>query len=301
MHPLVIVSFRPILLLISELTDQRFWADLYTAGQIGSLGASNILVKCVVRLLVIGLILLAANICIRVMVRLVRRGMSALDKSTEHGMRRLNTLNGLLVSTLTYCVDFVAILLILFTLGVSWKGLAPLLGAASVLGLAIGFGAQKLVRDVITGLFILGEGQFDAGDWVTIGAVTGRVEEIGLRVTRMRDEQGRLYVIANGDITQVFNASRGHVRLTVDVTLQRLPAFDDALATVQQIMLETLRSFDVTPATGEEPAVLVVGMEASKVTVRLVLWVPTLKRELVEDALRRRVLAVQQAEALALA
>ena len=96
----------------------------------------------------------------------------------------------------------------------------PLLSFASVLGLAIGFGAQRLVRDVITGLFILGEGQFDVGDHVTIGAVTGVVESMELRVTRIRDDQGRIYVVANGDITQVFNASRGDIKLPIDVCLQ---------------------------------------------------------------------------------
>ena len=119
------------------------------------------------------------------------------------------TLTDLFSSAMTYCVYFCAIILILFALDPSGKTLVPLLSFASVLGLAIGFGAQRLVRDVITGMFILGEDQFDVGDHVTIGTVTGVVESIELRVTRIRDNQGHLYVIANGDITQVSNASRG--------------------------------------------------------------------------------------------
>ena len=168
-----------------------------------------------------------------------------------------------------------------------------MLGAASVLGLAIGFGAQKLVRDVITGLFILGEGQFDAGEWVTIGAVTGMVEEIGLRVTRLRDDQGRIYLIANGDITQVFNASRGNVRLAVEVSLQRTAALDTALDAVRAAAIEVLRANGAAPTRdAEAPAVLVTAMDAAKVTVRLVLWVPVLKKDAIEDALRRRLLEV---------
>ena len=174
---------------------------------------------------------------------------------------------------MTYCVYFCAIILILFTLDPSGKTLVPLLSFASVLGLAIGFGAQRLVRDVITGIFILGEDQFDVGDHVTIGTVTGVVETMELRVTRVRDDQGRLYVIANGDITQVFNASRGHIKLPIEISLQYNASLAQALEVIQRIAVETLDAFQVA-ATENSLAVAVTGMDAAKITIRLTLWVP---------------------------
>ena len=159
-----------------------------------------------------------------------------------------------------------------------------------MLGLAVGFGAQRLVRDVITGLFILGEGQFDVGDWVTIGGVSGRVEDIGLRVTRLRDEQGRAYIIANGDITQVSNASRGPIKKSIEICLDRASSLEDGLTMIRQIADETLREFAVEVGKDESPAVMVVGMEAAKVTVRLVFCAPIGQLAVVEDTIRRRLL-----------
>jgi len=85
--------------------------------------------------------------------------------------------------------------------------IVPLITTASVAGLAVGIGAQKLVRDWISGIFILIEDQYGVGDKVTVNAVTGLVEELGMRTTRIRDENGNLYIISNGDISQVCNHS----------------------------------------------------------------------------------------------
>jgi Small-conductance mechanosensitive channel len=88
---------------------------------------------------------------------------------------------------------------------------------AGIGGLAIGFGAQKLVKDVISGFFLIIEDQFAVGDFVTIGAATGTVEEIDLRITRLRDETGRLWIISNGDITIVTNHSLAPVESFVEI------------------------------------------------------------------------------------
>jgi small conductance mechanosensitive channel len=88
-----------------------------------------------------------------------------------------------------------------------------------VAGLAVGFGAQKLVKDVITGFFLLLEDQYAVGDYVTIGTVTGTVEELGMRITRLRDDDGRLYILSNGDIGQVCNMSRGPLAGVLEVAI----------------------------------------------------------------------------------
>ena len=120
------------------------------------------------------------------------------------GERREQTLHRLLENALSYVIYFSAILAILQEINIDVKGL---LAGAGVLGLAVGFGAQSLVKDVISGFFILFEDQFSVGDYVKIGTAEGRVEEIGLRTTKIKNFTGELFILPNGTITQVVNYS----------------------------------------------------------------------------------------------
>ena len=145
--------------------------------------------------------------------RLVRRGLEPVllrggQKMDPGQAARLKTLAGLIDSIVGYVLTFVFGVMLLRTVDLDP---IPLLTTASVAGLAVGFGAQKLVKDVISGFFILLENQYAVGDYVTIGAATGTVEEVGMRTTRLRDDAGKLYILSNGDITQVVNQSRGAV------------------------------------------------------------------------------------------
>lgn len=166
------------------------------------------------------LILVLAAVAQKVVRRGVRAGFRQMaDAALETGRAaRLRTLGGLVGSTAGYVVFFVALLMVLDTLGVDTKAV---LTTAGILGLAVGLGAQRLVRDVIGGFFIIMENQFSDGETVTLGGVgvTGTVQEMGLRVTKLRDEVGRLVAIANGDITVVTNHSRGPLTVNVDLTL----------------------------------------------------------------------------------
>jgi len=118
---------------------------------------------------------------------------------------RVRALGSLLSSVIDFVLGFVAVIMILQAVGLN---IVPLLTTASVAGIAVGFGAQKLVRDMISGFFILMDDLYGVGDSVTIVGVTGAVEDIGMRTTRIRDEAGKLYVIPNGDISTVCNHSR---------------------------------------------------------------------------------------------
>jgi small conductance mechanosensitive channel len=251
-----------------------------------------------VRLLVMVGILLAARVAVGVARRAVARAVHAATVRAGREQRRLVTLQGILGSALSYAIYFVAMLLVLFTVGVTWKALAPLLGAASIVGLAIGFGAQKLVRDVITGLFILGEGQFDVGERVVVNGVSGEVLEIGLRVTRLRDDEGRLYVIANGDISTVLNASRGAVLLAVEVVVARDGAVDAAIEAIRVASAEVLAAHGSPDGVAE---VRVTGMDAGKVTLRATGRVPVGQLPQAQDALRRRLLAALDTAGVGLA
>ncbi|WHT48712.1 mechanosensitive ion channel family protein [Sporosarcina thermotolerans] len=118
--------------------------------------------------------------------------------------RRERTLLKLLENTLSYVVYFSAILAILQEFNIDVKGLVA---GAGVLGLAVGFGAQSLVKDVISGFFILFEDQFSVGDYVKIGTAEGMVEEIGLRTTKLKNFTGEIFILPNGTISQVVNYS----------------------------------------------------------------------------------------------
>lgn len=128
--------------------------------------------------------------------------------------RRADTLSSSLVSILRYTVYFLAAGLILPLLGINVGALAA---AAGIGGVAVAFGAQHLIRDVITGFFLLFEDQLAVGDQVIAAGVTGTVEEAGFRVTRIRDAEGRLHIIPNGQIAQVTNLSTNARTGYVDV------------------------------------------------------------------------------------
>ncbi len=277
----------------------EYWLALYATGKLGA-NAGNIWLLLLVRLVVVGGIVLATKVVVGLFRRMLHRGLVAVAERTGHEQRRLVTLHGLLASALSYLLYFIACILILFTFGITWKGLAPLLGAASILGLAVGFGAQRLVRDLISGLFILGEGQFDIGDWVSIGGVTGRVEEMGLRVTRLRDDQGRAYIIANGDITQVFNSSRGYIKLTLDFTFKRTARLDDALVALRAMADEILRAH-LDEVDEDQVTVSLAAAEAEKITLRVTAWAPQHLLGAIERELRRRVLDAEDAQLMTLA
>lgn len=144
-----------------------------------------------------------------IFVRIGRKVISSFFKSDKKSPlriseRRENTLKKLLQSVISYVAYFIAFIMILKVVHID---IAPLLAGAGVAGLAIGFGAQNLVRDIISGFFIVFEDQFSVGDYVLVAGVEGTVEEIGLRTTKVLSFTGEMNVLPNGDITQVTNYS----------------------------------------------------------------------------------------------
>lgn len=166
--------------------------------------------------------------------RLVRIPLAVVEDEAARQAResRVCTLQSVVKSAAAFILGFVALIMILQAVGYNAM---PILATASVAGIAIGFGAQKLIRDVISGFFILMENQYAVGDYITVGAVTGLVEELGMRTTKVRDAAGKLYIISNGDITQVCNHSRGAVRMTVDVPVPAAADLDRARQTLDRV------------------------------------------------------------------
>lgn len=153
--------------------------------------------------------------------RLLRKVVSGVeDKVSEHttpvrALQRTQTLAKVVSSAGIVVIWCVTGFYVLNELGFD---LAPLLAGVGIIGLAVGFGAQNLVRDVVTGFFILLEDQYGVGDVIQINEVaTGKVEQLTLRVTGMRDLDGTVHYIANGNITHVANRSKDWARAVIDV------------------------------------------------------------------------------------
>ncbi|HRY85722.1 MAG TPA: mechanosensitive ion channel, partial [Candidatus Omnitrophota bacterium] len=112
---------------------------------------------------------------------------------------------------------------------------APLLAGAGIVGLAFGFGGQYLIRDLINGIFILLEGQFRVNDVVKIGELGGLVESMNLRVTQLRDLEGRVIYIPNGEIKTVINFTKGHSQALLDVGIAYKEKVDDVMRVMKEI------------------------------------------------------------------
>jgi small conductance mechanosensitive channel len=194
---------------------------------------------------------------------------------------RIRTLGGLIKSILFYVIIFVGGVMILRVFSFDPTAI---LTAAGVVGVAVGFGAQKLVRDIISGFFILLENQYSVGEYITIGAVTGTVVELGMRVTRLRDDVGKLIIIANGDITLVTNHSRGpiHANLEVSVApdsdLTRVRAVIDSVGSQVAGQVEGI----LTPPACSG----VTAMDSTKITLRISSSVSPGRQDAVQLALR---------------
>jgi len=191
----------------------------------------------------------------RIVVSIVQAAVNRIFTKREGGklpleQRRVDTLRVLVNNVTNYTIYFLAILLVLKQLGFD---LQPVLVSAGVLGLAVGFGAQSLVRDVITGFFIIFEDQFAVGDVVTINNMTGTVQEIGLRITRIRSWTGEVHIFPNGSITQVTNFSLQNSLAVVDVSV----AYEEDLDRVEQVLKEVAaKAKEEMPEIVQEPQVL---------------------------------------------
>ncbi len=152
-----------------------------------------------------------------IVLRFIDRIVDKIFDISRIDSKKAQTLRKLIKSISRYTIYFISILTILINLGFDPL---PVLAGAGILGLAIGFGAQNLVRDIISGFFIIFEGQLEVGDYVQINnQIQGTVEEVGLRITKIREFNQRLHYIANGNISQVTNYNRDQMRAIIDVTV----------------------------------------------------------------------------------
>lgn len=184
------------------------------------------------------LIMVIAVIVIRVGNNIIARVFDSRSRGplriTE---RREVTIKKLIQNTMKYTVYFIAFIMVLD--GAFGLEIRALLAGAGVAGLAIGFGAQNLVRDIISGFFIIFEDQFSVGDYIVTAGVEGFVEEIGIRTTKIESWTGEQHVVPNGNVTQVTNYSVHNGLAVVDVNIPYENDVKAAAAIIEDI-IETL-------------------------------------------------------------
>jgi small-conductance mechanosensitive channel len=169
-------------------------------------------------LLTIGIAVLARYILIKITNRVIRNIVDGVDKKTRKAERtgkpanlsprakkRAKTMGTVLNNTITWTIVIVTLIIILQELGVSVVAIAASAGVATAV---IGFGAQNVIKDILNGLFLVFEDQFGVGDEVDLGLATGTVEDVGVRITKIRDKDGVLWFVRNGEIVRVGNLSQ---------------------------------------------------------------------------------------------
>ena len=159
-----------------------------------------------------------------------KRIAQRMDDREAH--QQAETLGRVFRYLVTVVVGLVTVMLVLAELGVS---LAPILGAAGVVGLAVGFGAQSLVKDFVTGFFLLLENQIRQGDVVEVGGHSGSVEEITLRYVRLRDYEGSVHYVPNGQITTVVNMTRGFGNAVFEIGVAYREDIDEVMALMRKV------------------------------------------------------------------
>jgi small conductance mechanosensitive channel len=244
----------------------------------------------VVRLLLIGLLLLLAFILIRAGNRVIDRVEKRLlneDRLLGRSMSRSRTLAEVSRSVLRVVIWTFAVLEVMQLLGIN---LGPLIAGAGIAGVALGFGAQSLVRDFFSGFFVLLEDQYGVGDYVEIENAKGTVERFNLRLTSIRASDGTLHHISNGQIKMVGNSSAGWTKAIVDVTVE----YDEDLDKVEQALVRAADELKDHPTVGAlvlGPAEIL-GVESlgnGNVTMRVAIKTAPGKRMTVARAFRAQV------------
>jgi small conductance mechanosensitive channel len=221
-----------------------------------------------------------------------RTGLSMLDTSPVPSVRRAlraETIGAVLRSVISILIWATAVLMILDEIGIN---LAAIGVGVSIIGVALGFGAQTVVRDFLSGVFMLLEDQYGVGDVIDVNGTSGTVEGVSLRTTRMRDAEGVVWHIANGEIRAVGNKSQQWSRVVLDITV----AYDADIGRATEVIKRTAGALANEPEFGdvitEDPEVWgIESVEKDHVLVRLAVKTLPLEQWRVARALRARLKA----------
>jgi moderate conductance mechanosensitive channel len=213
--------------------------------------------------------------------KLMNRGAAAA--AADHSGQRARTLGSVLRSLCSAVVGIIATIMVLGEFGVD---LAPILASAGIVGIAIGFGAQNLVKDFLSGMFMLLEDQYGVGDIVDVGQASGTVESVGLRITTLRDVNGTLWYVRNGEILRVGNKSQGFAVAVVDVPVAHGTDVSEASEVATRVARERVKEPDIAEDVLEEVQTLgIESVTAEKLTLRLTVRVQPGRQFAVQRAL----------------
>lgn len=202
-------------------------------------------------------------------------------------VQRAATMGTLLKSIVTGIVLAVVLTMMLSEIGVN---IAPIIASAGIIGIALGFGAQSLVSDFLSGIFMIFEDQYGVGDEVDLGEAVGTVEAVSLRVTRVRDVNGTVWYVRNGEILRVGNMSQNWARTVLDISV----AYGEDIARVQRVLADVAHDLweddDFRGVIIEEPSVWgVQDITADAVVVRVALKTAPLEQWAVAREMRQRI------------
>lgn len=259
----------------------RFMQSMYDFLRIDSIIWSYYLLVALKTLLII----VAARVSISILNRVIMN-IFKLYPRFRMDEKKSTTLAGILKSIVKYTVYIITIISVLNVFNIPT---ASLIATAGLGGLAIGFGAQSLVKDVFTGFFILFEDQYGVGDFISIGDMTGTVEDIGLRTTQIREYNGDLHIIPNGEVKTVTNHSRGNSLAIVDIGIAYEVDAERAMAVLRELSegyyMNNLESIV------EKPEVLgIIKFNESEVMIRTVIRTKPLMHWKTERELRKHIL-----------
>ena len=208
------------------------------------------------------------------------------ERSVERAEERASTIGSLLRSLSTAVIYSAAMIMMLEVLGIS---LIPVIASAGVLALAIGFGAQSVVEDLLRGLFMLSEDQFGVGDRVDVGSVNGYVERVTLRTTVIRDTTGTLWHIPNSQVNWVANEAQQSSRAMVEIRVSYTADLDQATDVLQLAAEEVADDVDWSDLVHRTPEVVgVQELGEDYFNIRVIVWVDAGQRRPFERVLRRR-------------
>ncbi|MFH1008229.1 MAG: mechanosensitive ion channel domain-containing protein [Candidatus Latescibacterota bacterium] len=208
--------------------------------------------------------------------------------------QRSITLNSLVINLIKYVIYFTALGYILIELGINYK---TYLASLSLIGIAVGFGSQGLVQDIVTGFFILFENQFSVGDMVELTGQFGIVEEIGLRTTRLRNYLGELMIFPNRNIAVVGRFLKGAMEVCVDVALANKEMADKAAAQLQQIGNEFGKQFQEIVLEGPEVSGLIV-LETGEFFIRMLAKIWPQQQWVIEQQMVPRICEIFKREGI---
>ncbi|QIP42773.1 mechanosensitive ion channel family protein [Rhodococcus qingshengii] len=209
-------------------------------------------------------------------------------KVNERRSQRARTIGSVLKSTVSIVILVWCVLQILGILGIN---VAPFIASAGVIGLAIGFGAQNLVRDFLSGIFMLLEDQYGVGDVVDLGDAVGTVETVGLRVTTIRDVNGTLWYCRNGEILRVGNMSQGYATAVLDLPIAHNANVRKACEVATRAVLEAAESEPIRADMIDKPEMLGVNsVTAEAITIRVTAQVKPGRQWAVQRAFARSAL-----------